>query len=560
MVATVVSLKLRISWANFVHAKWKIILFALVGLYLLTIYGVTQAAMFHLGRVGTAPTSVAYGSILVGLLITLAWAGAPFFGFGLDNSLTPSNFAPFVAPSRSLAHALILATMVGPGGFVTFAVAILPATYLFSAGHVLAGVLAIVAALVFTYICALVSRLIGVAVDGSLSHSSKWRDRSATIATVVFLLFVAPAGAWMNALADKDIFSTVLRIGEVLSWTPLTNPTALPPLLAGGQYVPALLGVLYAAVGIAALLWLWTRALAPSMRGRSHPISQQAREAIEAGRHLVDPTQEATRQQKQSKDNGLPLLGMWTRLGVSNPTSAIAARTLSACLGDPRLFTSFIATLIFPILGIAMTKLTVDSDPTTGSIAGMFIYLVPILMGSTMALLVSYDSTAFWMHVSAGVKGWQDRFGRFLGSLLPAVTVIVISSIAFGAFLPEAGSAINWTLKLLSIYLVTFGLGSTFTGRYSIGVQPPGSSPLASKGTGNQMVNMLISFGLMAGGFILSLPGLLIYWKVLPGIAGSLVMLAWSVIILLAGMAIGGKVFDSGQVKLLNLIRSWPGH
>ena len=97
----------------------------------------------------------------------------------------------------------------------------------------------------------------------------------------------------------------------------------------------------------------------------------------------------------------------------------VAARMLTYFARDPRYQVSMFLT---PSHRLALLIPFFMSDVTW----------VPLLMGPLTAFLlgwsehnsVSYESTAFWMHVASGVRGQSDRLGRLLPSLLIAVPFV----------------------------------------------------------------------------------------------------------------------------------------
>ncbi|MDO5721483.1 MAG: hypothetical protein Q4P06_02940 [Actinomycetaceae bacterium] len=351
-----------------------------------------------------------------------------------------------------------------------------------------------------------------------------------------------------------------------LKWTPLLTPTAAPVALAAQEWWVLLLQVLYAAGLATALTHLWLGTIGPAMSGQARAVSEQAQAAIARQQWVVDPRAAATDLQSQieashlATGKDLPALGLWQALRLSSTTSVLAARTLRDWVKDPRLLASFFSLLFFPAMALLFSALSSLEGQGPSPLSG-FVYLGPLMMGMTVGFLVSYDSTAFWIHVAAGISGWQDRWGRFLGSA-PLALVVVVFSTGVGTYLQMGAGPIHLFISLLATYFISAALTMSFTGRFSVGAQPPGASPLSTKGTGNQLFTMLIMIAEWALTAALMSPAFLLQmwlgedraWIV------SAATLGWSLALLAAGFYVGAKVFDRGQVKLLQVIRSWPGH
>ncbi len=106
---------------------------------------------------------------------------------------------------------------------------------------------------------------------------------------------------------------------------------------------------------------------------------------------------------------------------------------------------------------------------------------VPLLMGPLTAFLlgwsehnsVSYESTAFWMHVASGVRGRSDRLGRLLPSLLIAVPLVSAYSVV-GAWLGG-----RWDLlpAIVGLSAALLGAGYAISSIMSIALPYPVPKP-----------------------------------------------------------------------------------
>ena len=90
---------------------------------------------------------------------------------------------------------------------------------------------------------------------------------------------------------------------------------------------------------------------------------------------------------------------------------------------------------------------------------------------------VAYDSTALWMHVASGVRGWSDRIGRLVPVLLIGVPMlavavpIAISVYGRWALLPALAGV------CISLFLCGLGLSSIASVVAPYAVSRPGESP-----------------------------------------------------------------------------------
>lgn len=566
MVTTIISLKTRMLINGILREKWKLVIHILVGMYLIPFSVFMVWAMtFGLEDQAQVHTALMVQSV-ISALFPIIWVLLPMAGYGVDDSLDPRRFAPFVSPSTTFAHSLVSAAIVGPGGLITFFLLLLPALTSLSHGLIVTGVLYCLTAIFATYLYVLLGRWSATTLGYRLNASRGSKDRTALISSVVFLLVFVPFGLWVQYLGNTISSGGIATAFDVLKWTPLVCPTAFPLLVNNQDWLAALVQLLYLGTSLFLLLRVWTRGITPAMVGLPRPLSPQAEAAIAAGRWVVD---EQLAQQQQSANasashhdigNELMLLNLWGKLGAGPATSAIAARTLHDWIKDPRLSSSIIGVLVLPVLAVAMAFYM----PQSAGISGSFMfYLATLLLGMTIGLLVSYDSTAFWIHVSSPVTGWQDRVGRILGSLPVALLCLLI--VAAGAnWVDPSRALLQYFFDYMASFLIAVGLTSAFTGRFTIGAQPPGANPLSSKGTGNQLITLLVMMAVWAISAVLLLPLLLVSQLYATTATASWIAsvggVIWGSIICIGGVAIGAKVYDRGSVKLLALIRSWPGH
>ena len=304
--------------------------------------------------------------------------------------------------------------------------------------------------------------------------------------------------------------------------------TLLAPVLESRRYREV---VTLVALGTIALAWLvWDRALARALE--RPPVGDSG-----GGRAKG--------------------LGAFGRVPFS-PTWAVAARTATYWLRDPRYSGSL---AIVPLLPVIMYF----SSQSTGN---YFLLLatgpfVAWILGFSISNDIAYDNTAFALHVASGVDGKADRWGRAIpmltvGPLVSAATVIASVWVAdsWHLALPLLGLAFG-------LLLVSTGVSSAASARLVYPVAKPGESPLKSP-QGAAMATMVsqgLGFVITAG---LSVPVLavgiaaVILGGVPWGAATLVVGVLYGALILVLAVRFGARVFDRRLPELLQQVQSFP--
>lgn len=570
MAASLIKMKLRMAWNGVRRETWKLVLFILMGLYFLGLYAMTLTGI----ALGAASGKlVDYGYVvnfagIVGVsLVFLAWLIGPIVGYGFDDTLDPRRFSTVMPPNKQLGRSLIIATMFGLGAILTVALVFLLFIALLGAHNFLAAAVLFAITPVAIYTFSLWGRALSTTLGHALTANSKRKDRTVFITTAIFLAVVAPLGLWINVLASNATIEGVGKFASILLWLPLSAPFGIAFALSEGAWLQLGVQIAYAVVLLVTGQWLWNRTLAPSMVGVANPVSPQAQQAIQQGRHLVDPSlvkAEATGTFDLGKE--LPLLGGFLKLGMSSPLAAMSARTLQMWMKDPRVSTSVLGLLIFPVMAVFMPKLQGGefASSSVGFSFNFFMYFVPFILAITIATLPSYDSTSFWGYISVGLSGKHDRLGRLFGSL-PAVFFILILSAAVPAIFNAGTDFGSMFVTLLTVFALALAVVQLVTTFWLPGVQPPGSSPLSTKGAGNQMITFLLMLIAPIVVFLLYLPVLLAFWfLVTPGsVMEAVTLLAgllWSLALLAGSLLLSIKFFPKQAPHLLEQIKKWPGH
>lgn len=558
MVASIIGLKLRSLWNNLTQKWWKLVLVILATLYFGAFFGfMLIAPLLILDASLLIPfTKVA---LLVASASTLAWAGAPLFGMGLDPTTAPKSFAPYVAPTRSLSRALLYASVAGPAGLITLLVFVAGTAGLFKVNEPLYGVLSIVLMPFALVSLALVSRFISFWFAARVEASQGRRDLMQMVGVVLFVAIMWGFSYFMSTFAEGGMNLDIGTLTNIAKWTPFAGIVSIPYLLAGGELIPALVQVAYGVAIFTVLGAGWHSLVRGEMVGRKHELTDATKQAVAAGQSVVDPTLVATEVKTVAGlDQQLKSLNFWLKLGLNPPTAALAARNLHMWVRDARLAPSLIIMLMMPILGLGF------SLSPTGASTGWFLFVfTPLIFGQTAGMLLSYDSTAYWMHVSAGVTGRADRFGRLFASLPALIVVSIFNGVLASIALPIGMSWLALTIASFSLGLLTASLMSAITGYRAFGVQPPGTSAMSTKGTANQMATFIGGLVVFTLGSLLMVPAVLAYIYLGPIITEAavyLLVLVWTLGISYVALRIGAGLLERNQAAILQQIKSWPGH
>lgn len=558
MVASIIGLKLRSLWNNLTQKWWKLVLVILATLYFGAFFGfMLIAPLLILDASLLIPfTKVA---LLVASASTLAWAGAPLFGMGLDATTAPKSFAPYVAPTRSLSRALLYASVAGPAGLITLLVFVAGTAGLFKVNEPLYGVLSIVLMPFALVSLALVSRFISFWFAARVEASQGRRDLMQMVGVILFVAIMWGFSYFMSTFAEGGMNLDIGTLTNIAKWTPFAGIVSIPYLLAGGELIPALVQVAYGVAIFTVLGAGWHSLVRGEMVGRKHELTDATKQAVAAGQSVVDPTLVATEVKTVAGlDQQLKSLNFWLKLGLNPPTAALAARNLHMWVRDARLAPSLIIMLMMPILGLGF------SLSPTGASTGWFLFVfTPLIFGQTAGMLLSYDSTAYWMHVSAGVTGRADRFGRLFASLPALIVVSIFNGVLASIALPIGMSWLALTIASFSLGLLTASLMSAITGYRAFGVQPPGTSAMSTKGTANQMATFIGGLVVFTLGSLLMVPAVLAYIYLGPIITEAavyLLVLVWTLGISYVALRIGAGLLERNQAAILQQIKSWPGH
>ena len=516
MVAHLLKLKLTLLRNSVRRSPWQLVGLGIGTLYALGFVGLCIAGLLVLR--GQDPGLAQTVVVLGGAAALLGWALVPVAAAAADMTLDPARFTTFAVPMPQLLTGLALGGLIGIPGTATTLVA-LGTVGTWSRSLPGAGG-ALVGAVLGVLSCIVLSKVVTTATAG-LASSRRFKDISALIFFIPLMLMGPIVAGIADGIASSGDFLTGLA--RTLSWTPAGAAWSLGGELAAGSYGAAALKFLIALATLAGLALCWK---------------------ILLQRALVTPPFAGTSKQRAGG------LGFFALLPAT-PTGAVAARSLSYWLRDPRYSGSLVVVPLLPVLLLFQAT-------QTGSY-GLLLFIGPLtafLLAWSISADVSYDNTAFALHLSTGVSGVQDRLGRAVACLIFALPVVLALS-ALPFLLGADWQLLPGVLGLsLGVLFSGMGLSSVVSARYTVAVPLPGDSPFR-KPPGNVAQTMAVQFGGMGVLLLLVVPELallvaqFVTGSALPGWINLVLGPALGLVLFAAGVRLGGKWLDARGPELL---------
>jgi ABC-2 type transport system permease protein len=500
MVAHLLSLKWRLLLNGFRRSPLQIIGMAVGALYAAGVVVSCVAGLVALRWADpqTAQTFVVLG----GALLLGGWVVVPLVASAADLTLDPSRFTTSAIPMPKLLTGLALAGLVGLPGMATLLVSL--ATVMTWSRSFAATLGALAGAVMGTLSCVVASKLVTTAV-ASLLASRRFKD----VSSIVFVVPLVLAGPIMAAMIQgvQDGRDYLPGLAETVSWTPLGAAWSIGGEFGAGDPAGAGAKLLIALASLAALGGAWYLLLKRAMVTLPY-TGGGSRKAGKAGLFGVFP---------------------------ATPAGAVAARSLTYWIRDPRYAGSLVVVPLLPVLFYFGG--TQSGNPE------LLIVVAPMtafLMAWSISADVSYDNTAFALHLATGVRGRDDRLGRALACLafaLPLVLLFAAGSIALTGRWEWLPNILGCSLGALFTGL---GLASVVSARWTSAVPAPGETPF-KKPPGNVTQTLLVQFGGMGVMTVLLLPEIAM---VVAQVATGNAVFGW--IGLAAGPLLGLALFAAG--------------
>jgi ABC-2 type transport system permease protein len=251
---------------------------------------------------------------------------------------------------------------------------------------------------------------------------------------------------------------------------------------------------------------------------------------------------------------GAGRLGLF-RIVPATPTGAIAARSLLYWMRDARFARQLILVPMMPVLLILLSTLVHEPGLVYAS-APVVAGLLPL----TLFAVVSYDGTAYALHLSTGVRGIDDRAGRaaaLLAFAVPSVVIVgIVSTLAIGAtsVLPAVlGISIGVLLSGLAVISVS-------SASIVVPVARAGRNPFTAQ-PGSGMTGVVGSYAVTAVTIGLAIPELvlgvlsLVLGSALLGWLSFAIGALWGAGSLILGVRLGGRILDRTGPALLARMR-----
>jgi ABC-2 type transport system permease protein len=260
----------------------------------------------------------------------------------------------------------------------------------------------------------------------------------------------------------------------------------------------------------------------------------------------------------RAQERGAGRLGVF-RFVPAAAAGAIAARSLIYWARDARFARQLILVPLMPVLLILLASLAHVPwlvDVAAPTVAG----LLPL----TLFAVVSYDGTAYALHLSTGVRGVADRAGRAAGLLafaLPAVALVAVVSMAVVGTLAQLPAVFGISIGVLLSGLAVVSVSSA---SIVIPVARAGRNPFTAQ-AGAGMTAILGSYAVTGVTIALAIPEFvlgivsLITGSALLGWLSVAVAVVWGVVSLVIGVFVGGRILDRTGPALLARMRRTGG-
>ncbi|CAD6011494.1 transporter [Agreia sp. COWG] len=517
MVATLVRLRFLILGNTLKGKPWQIVAVVIGGLYGL---GVLFGVVAGLVALSFLPAELARTiTVLGGAAAVLGWIVLPLIGPGTDQTVDPARLAIFPIPINQLVLALAVSGVLGVPGIVTSIAALATAATWWQ--HPLAAVAAIVCAVIGVFTCVVGSRAV-TALSSGVGGGRRFREAKG-ILVFIPLILLGPIFIGLTALL-RGSFDTLPSVADVVAWTPLGAIWSVPGYIATGDPLRAAAGFAIGIVTLALLAVLWRSSL---------------RHALENPSRGSSPTKAGTRK-----------LGFFS-LFPATPWGAVASRALTYWIRDPRYAQSLIVIPLVPVFLFVYSG-NFDNFGLLNALGP----IVALLLALSIYTDVSYDNTAFALHLSTGVSGRDDRLGRVVALGVFAVPVSVMLTVG-SVWFTNSWQVLPGLLGLVfGLLLSGLALSSVLSGRFAFPVPAPGENPFKAK-PGGGFALMLSTFATWGGLMVLVLPETVLavvgfvtgdaIWGWLALVVGLLL----GSVLLVIGVRVGGAVLDRRGPELL---------
>ena len=508
MVAHLVRLRFLILFNSLKKSPWRIIAVILGAFYGLGLLFLVVAGLVALSF---GPEELAHTVIVLGgAAVIVGWIVLPLISSGIDQTVEPARLATFPIPLRSLLAGLAVSGVLGVAGIVTLIASLATAVTWWQ--HPVAALVAVICVPVGVLTCVVGSRAV-VALASGFGSGRRVREVKGVLLFIPVIL-LGPILFGLNALLGSTA-DALPSIAAAVAWTPLGAIWAVPGDVAAGNYGRAALEFLIGIATLAALAVVWRFALARALE--SPPRAAPVR-------------------------SGTRALGLFS-VFPATPTGAVAARSLTYWLRDPRYAQSLIIVPLVPVL------LIFYSGGTSSGVLNAAGPIVGLLLALSLYTDVSYDNTAFALHLQTGVSGVADRIGRVAALAVFAVPITILLTFA-SVWYTNTWNILPGLLGMVfGVLLTGFALSSLVSGRFVFAVPVPGESPFKAR-PGGGFALMLSTFATWGALAVLVIPETVL---AIIGFATGEALFGWLALalglilgsgLLVIGVRWGGAILD----------------
>lgn len=458
--------------------------------------------------------------IVGGALVVVGWWVVPLLAFGVDSALDPRRFSLLAVPRRHLLAGLAIAALLGIPGLTTLAIA--AAGLLVWLPDVMPMIVGLLLLPLVMLTCVAGSRAFALLAEPLLA-ARRFREVVGVLALAPIVVVAPALGQSLRALRrGADVAPALI---EIVGWTPPGAVWAVQVDVAQGRWGRAAAHLAIALVTAAVLVLLWDRGLERAL------TSPPPRPGVVAQRGT----------------------GWFGRLPAT-PTGAVLARSLTYWGRDSRYMSNL---TVLPVLVVSLHVLAQGAAPVTTIVAPA---IVAFTLGWAVVADVAMDSSAFWLHASAGVRGIADRTGRALAVLAVGLPMVVATLVA-GAWRADRWDLVPASLGLSLLLLGgSLGISSIVSAWVLFAVPAPGDGPFSTphgSATANLFVQSIAWFVVA----VLAAPSValaVLAWRgsATAGWGGLALGLALGVVLLVAGLRSGARIYDARVPELLHTLRS----
>jgi ABC-2 type transport system permease protein len=479
--------------------------------------------------------------IVVAFVVGLMWLLIPLLYTGSGASVDPQRFVLFPIKDRTLQGGVFVSGLLGIPALAALVICLFSASGYRSVG-VSAVVMEIVAGILAVVLFVSLSQAL-VALGSLYIRSTRGKAIFYVILFVVFICIVeipTQLPAYFantidaNALGVAQLLAFVGTLTTVLSWVPWSAPFQLPADIVTGDYAffAIRLVMILAVIVLSFVISAWC----------------MKRSRLTTGEVV------------NSRAQGLGWLGRVP----DSPSGAVSGRVGIYWTRDPRLLMGLIVPLI---IGVIFYFESMQSDGAALVLA----YFVPIVVCWFFPMYeannLSYDGTAFAMHLFTGVSGKDDRLGRARVSLLIGAVYLVVAFIitlfVTGVLATANGFSISIAVLGAGIAMLLCGIGvaefiSTFMMYPAANIKTPMKNP-----QGRSLVQVLFSLASIVIPAITLLPTIVVFIVLM--VTGNIAMmwivgvvgLANGIGILVAGIHLGGAYLQRHANSVLHKLENF---